>query len=116
MWIEFNCDRTCQHREECRFRAFFRKLGSNRVYSNTIKVKAEFSDLEALNRAAVALGAKVLGLGTHSLYSSQEQGFGIHLKGWTHPIIARADGTLAYDDYHGAWGNVSDIKRLTERY
>jgi len=84
--------------------------------SHTVKVKIEMKNTDALTRAAIALGGQVLGQGTHRLYSSQEDGFAIKLPGWQYPVIAKTDGTLAYDDYQGHWGNVRDIETLKSRY
>lgn len=58
----------------------------------------------------------MIGQGSHKLFGDSESGFGFRLPGWRYPLVLRADGTLAYDDYHGSWGNVADIQRLTGAY
>jgi hypothetical protein len=40
----------------------------------------------------------------------------IILPRWSYPIVVRTDHTLAYDDYHGTWGDVADLDRLHEEY
>jgi hypothetical protein len=73
-------------------------------------------DPRALKAAVEAMGGQFLGEGQYKLYSSSEIGLGFRLPGWTYPCICRSDGTLAYDDYNGAWGNVNDLQRLKGAY
>lgn len=35
---------------------------------------------------------------------------------WFHPIVLRADGTLAYDAFGGSWGDLAGLDRLREKY
>lgn len=84
--------------------------------SHTVKVKVAFKDGDALGRAAIALGGTCLGQGQHQLFSSTETGVGIQLPGWRFPLVARADGTLAFDDFNGSWGNRADLDKLKQRY
>lgn len=84
--------------------------------SETLKVKVEFRNATSLAGAVTAMGGQVLGQGTHRLYQTSEQGFGFKLPGWRYPLVSRPDGTLAYDDYHGAWGDVTDLEKLKTRY
>lgn len=84
--------------------------------SHTVKVKVEFKDTGALARAVELMGGAVIGQGQHELYSGSEPGWGFTLPGWQYPLILRADGSLAFDDYHGYWGNVADLDRLKAEY
>lgn len=84
--------------------------------SHTAQIAADYSHTEALERAVRAIGGHLGGQGTHCLYGSRETGMAIVLPGWNYPIVVRADNTLAYDDFNGAWGNVSDLDRLHEEY
>lgn len=84
--------------------------------SHTVKINIELRNREALAAALQAMGAQVYGEGTHQLFAGPEVGFGFQLPGWHYPLVARADGTLAYDDYHGSWGNVADLDALREEY
>jgi hypothetical protein len=84
--------------------------------SHTVKVKVELKDRVALARVIVAMGGRVLGEGTHSLFAAAEQGFGFTLPGWQFPLVLKDNGELAFDDYKGAWGKVSDLDRLKDRY
>jgi hypothetical protein len=84
--------------------------------SHTAQISADYSNQDALAAAVKILGGHLGGTGTHCLYSSREQGLAIILPNWHYPIVVRPDGTLAYDDYNGAWGNVADLDRLHEEY
>lgn len=84
--------------------------------SHTVRVQIALRNRSALATAVSALGGQVLGDGEHRLYSSREVGFAVKLPGWRYPIVVREDSTLAYDDYHGAWGNPRDLERLKGRY
>lgn len=118
--MKFDCPRSCpqyEQRDECRFNAVFAKLGAGVVTSHTTTIKAEFSDHDVLSGAVLSLGGKVLGMGTHSLFSSQSTtGFGFTLPNWRYPLVATADGSLSFDDYKGHWGNVADLERLKGAY
>lgn len=114
----FICPRTCPMISErwCRFRPVLDALGPVRVNSHTVRVTVDLRDDRALGDAVAALGGSVLGRGTHRLYQGDESGLGFRLPGWRYPLVARPDGTLAYDDYNGAWGRVADIDRLRGEY
>jgi hypothetical protein len=41
----------------------------------------------------------------------------VELPGWTYPaVIHTADGTIAYDNYGGKWGNLAELDRLMQAY
>lgn len=84
--------------------------------SHTVKVKVSYSSLAALSKAVEAMGGKVLGDGTHKLFDAAHAGFGFTLKGWNYPLVLKADGELAFDDYGGQWGNRADLDRLRGEY
>jgi hypothetical protein len=73
-------------------------------------------NLEAVTKAAEAMGATMLGQGNHRLYSSNHTGLGFKLNGWQFPIVVTEDGVIHYDDFNGRWGNPNDIKTLTDDY
>lgn len=117
--MKFDCDRTCplfERVDQCRFNAMFRKLGPGVVTSHTTTIKAEFRDNDRLGSAAVAMGGKVLGMGEHRLYSESKTGFGFTLPGWRYPIVCESNGSLAFDNYQGSWGNQCDLERLKGEY
>lgn len=84
--------------------------------SHTSQIAADYSHPEALAAAVAKLGGRVIGEGRHKLFSSAHDGLGIRLNNWAYPLIVQADGTLAYDDYGGKWGNLADLDRLHEEY
>lgn len=84
--------------------------------SHTLTVKIAIKDHRALDAAVRRMGGAMLGEGSHKLFSSAESGIGFKLPGWSYPLIAREDGSLAYDDYHGRWGNPADIEALENIY
>jgi hypothetical protein len=112
--MKFDCERTCRFREACRFSPALSTL--RLVHSHTSVVAIELRDGRALKAAVEALGGTFVGQGEYKLYSSKETGTGFRLPGWHFPLVSRADGSLAYDDYNGAWGNVSDLQRLKGMY
>jgi hypothetical protein len=84
--------------------------------SHTISAQIELRNTAALDYAVKQMNGQILGQGTHRLFSTQETGFGFRLPNWRCPLVARSNGTLAYDDYNGAWGNVSDLDKLKAHY
>ena len=117
--MKFDCPRSCpqyEQRDECRFNAVFAKLGAGVVTSHTTTIKSEFKDNDRLGAAAAAMGGKVLGMGTHKLYSESKTGFGFTLPGWSYPIVCEANGSLAFDNFNGRWGNQADLERLKCEY
>lgn len=117
--MSFDCDRTCPLHElvdVCRFSKVFAKLGPSVVTSHTTTIKSEFKDHDILAGAVRGMGGKVLGMGTHKLYSESKTGFGFTIPGWSYPIIAEANGSLAFDNFNNRWGDVADLERLKDEY
>jgi hypothetical protein len=113
----FSCARTCRPYIECKFGPIMRAVGSTKVVSHTVRVSIELSNHAALAAAVLAMGGAVLGIGQHKLFNSQpESGFGFTLPSWRHPLVLKADGKLAFDDYGGKWGNTADIEKLKGKY
>ena len=44
---------------------------------------------------------------------SVHEGLAIKLPGWQFPIVIKESGEIAYDNYHGSWGNAVEVSRLT---
>lgn len=84
--------------------------------SHRVEVSIEFRDPDALGDAVVALGGKVIGHGTHTLFDGAVQGFAFSLPGWKFPLCLQADGKLVFDDYSGKWGDQKDLERLKGEY
>ena len=117
--MNFECPRSCrwaEHKDVCRFMPVLSKLGPGVVTSHTTTIKAEFRDHDRLGGAVVAMGGKVLGMGSHKLYSEHKTGFGFTLPGWSYPIVCEANGSLAFDNFGERWGKSSDLERLKGEY
>jgi hypothetical protein len=84
--------------------------------SHTVRVQIEFRNHEALLTAIQRLNWHVLGEGSYELFSSTEAGLGIQIPGWRYPVVIKGDGTIAFDDYNGRWGNRADIEKLRAEY
>lgn len=84
--------------------------------SHTYNIRTEIRDRIALEAACEKLGIKVLDGQTHHLYGGTEKGIGIKIPGWNYPVVVKDNGTLAYDDYNGSWGNKQDLTKLTAYY
>lgn len=113
----FSCPRICTPGHACRFQAVLSAIGTATVMSHTVSVSVQIKDKGPLGAAVLAMGGTVLGDGTHKLYSrNNENGFGFKLPGWIYPLVLREDGTLAFDDYNGHWGNREDLQKLTAKY
>lgn len=84
--------------------------------SHTTTVDIKFKNKEAVVKAATLLNATILGEGTHRLFSSNETGLALKLPSWHYPMVIHQDGTVAFDNYNGAWGNIKDLDRFKELY
>ena len=118
MQDNFNCPRTCPLVGNfwCRFRPVLDRLGRVQVNSHTVRVKVEYTDPGALERAVQALGGKWLGSGSHRLFEGMVTGHGFKLDQWNYPIVLQPNGELAFDDFNGRWGNPADLERLKGEY
>jgi hypothetical protein len=84
--------------------------------SHTVTIDVKFKDKEVAVKAAEAMGASVIGEGSHRLYSSSHSGLAIKFPGWNYPVVIDGDGKIFYDNYNGAWGNQSILERFQEEY
>jgi len=119
--VAFDCSRTCpafERRDVCRFSALLAGLGVRAVVnSHTVRVAVEFSNVDALRAAVDELGGQFIGAGVHRLFERGDvAGVAFRLLGWRYPLVATADGSLAFDAYGGKWGNVADVDRLRAAY
>lgn len=84
--------------------------------SHTVTVDIKCKNKEGITKAAQTMGAHIIGEGTHRLFGSTETGLGIKLNGWSYPIVIKNDGTVAFDNYGGRWGDIKDLDMLKELY
>lgn len=83
--------------------------------SHTMNIAIELHDREALEAACQRLGLR-MEEGKFKLYQTSEEGIGIYLPGWRYPVVVKNDGTIAYDNYNGNWGDVKEINKLRAFY
>jgi hypothetical protein len=81
-----------------------------------MNVSLELRDKDALFAACDRLGCPMLMRDDHKLFSSTETGIGVMLPDWRYPVVVRDNGTVAFDNYNGAWGNVSLLNELKAYY
>ncbi len=83
--------------------------------SHTMSIQTEIRDLTALEAACKRLELTTE-TGTFKLFQTTEEGTAIHFEGWKYPAVVKNDGTVAYDDYNGRWGDVGQLNELTAYY
>ena len=87
--------------------------------SSTMNVKLEIRDVAALTAAVLRMGGSIDAHGgVYKLFDdTRHKGRAVHLTGWRYPIVVDTEtGKVAYDDYHGKWGNVADLNKLKGYY
>lgn len=84
--------------------------------SHLLTIKTEIKDMEALASAVEALGGHVLGMGKYLVYTQWVEGLGIRLPGWYYPVVLKEDGSLAFDNDRGRWGDPARLDELRSRY
>lgn len=86
--------------------------------SHTATVSMAFKNLEILEKLCIKMNLPYT-KGSHmvQLYETQEKAvFSVKLPGWRYPVAIKEDDTVAYDDYNGAWGKISELHKLQNRY
>jgi hypothetical protein len=85
--------------------------------SHIVEIQTQVRD-----EAAVAAACRRLGLappvnGQHKLFTSTASGLGIQLPGWTYQVVCDLrSGQLAFDNYHGRWGEQSKLDAFLQAY
>ena len=86
--------------------------------SHVTRVKTQLKNLEILEKACRALKIPFR-CGAHRirLYSGTAVAVAsFELPEWRYPVAVEADGSLAYDNYNGGWGEVMHLNRLKQEY
>jgi hypothetical protein len=83
--------------------------------SHTMNISIEIHDRAALLAACERLGLRTAE-GEHRLCSSNEVGLAVFLPGWLYPVVVREDGSVAFDNYHGQWGQIGELNILKAYY
>ncbi len=86
--------------------------------SHIVTVRAtKFTDRQALREAVRRLkDAAIIGEQMFHLFSRRIKGLGIQLSGWQYPVVVGEDGTIAYDNFGGHWGDQAELDRLVQAY
>jgi len=83
--------------------------------SHIVEIKTKLTDPTILAEVCGQLGLEIRN-GRHQLFSASVSGNGIKLNGWQYPIVVKDDGTVAYDNYGGKWGDISRLNELVQMY
>lgn len=83
--------------------------------SHTMNIQIELHDRAALEAACQRLGLTITE-GKVKFYSTEEEGLLVHLPGWKYPICIKQNGTIAYDNYNGQWGQEKELNKLRAYY
>jgi hypothetical protein len=84
--------------------------------SHRATIELELRDPDALAEAARAVGAR-LDHGAVTFYDrSTISGLRIHLPGWRYPVVVDAQHRAHYDNYNGAWGDITLLHRFRQTY
>ena len=83
--------------------------------SKTMNMTIDLNDRVALMSACERLNLRVEE-GTFQLFRTTEKGLGIFLEGWKFPAVLKADGSVAFDNYEGHWGDEKELNKLKAYY
>jgi len=84
--------------------------------SHTILLKNVRVSQQAARAAAHRLGWAVSATDKETVKffdGSIHVGLSVKLPGWKFSLVVKEDGSLAYDNFHGNWGNAIEVSRLT---
>jgi hypothetical protein len=85
--------------------------------SHTTTIETKLLDPGVLQAACTALGIACTLNSEAKLYdNSRHQGTVIQLPGWKFPIIVKADGSVAADNFKGNWGKIDELNKLKQEY
>jgi hypothetical protein len=85
--------------------------------SHIVTINTKVTDPSALSSACERLGLAEPVQGTAQLFSEAATGLIVNLPGWNYPaVIDTATGSIAFDNYGGAWGNQSELNKLLQAY
>jgi hypothetical protein len=85
--------------------------------SHLVTIKTQIRDPAAVRAACTRLKLEPPVDGEHVIYERKLRGLGVKLTGWTFPVVCRTEsGELDYDNYSGAWGNMSELNKFKQAY
>jgi hypothetical protein len=85
--------------------------------SHIVTIKTEVRDPAGVLAACRRLGLPEPIHGTGQLFSGEATGLLVKLPDWLYPIVCdTTSGTLAYDNYNGAWGDQAQFDHFLQAY
>jgi hypothetical protein len=85
--------------------------------SHIVQIQTEVRDPTAVAAACRRLGLPEPVHGTAQLFSGEATGLLVKLPDWRYPIVCDpASGTLAYDNFAGAWGRPEHVGAFLQAY
>jgi hypothetical protein len=85
--------------------------------SHIVRIQTQLRDPVAVQAACTRLGLAQPEQGAFQLYSSTATGLAVRLPNWRYPVVCRTDvGELAFDNFHGAWGDIVQLHRFQQAY
>ena len=85
--------------------------------SHIVTIQTEVRDRAAVFTACRRLRLSPPREGTARLFSSEATGLLVELPRWRYPLVCQIEtGTLAYDNYRGAWGEPVHLDRFLQAY
>jgi hypothetical protein len=85
--------------------------------SHIVTIQTRVHDPAAIERACGRLGLPRPVPGTATLFSGEVTGILVRLPDWMYPVVIDpAAGTIAYDNFEGAWGAQEHLDRFLQLY
>jgi len=85
--------------------------------SHIVTIQTRVTDPEAVEAACRRLGLNHPSEGRARLFSQEVEGLLLPLPHWKYPVaIDLKTGTIAYDNFNGAWGDIAELHRFTQAY
>src|SRR5262245_42285737 len=91
--------------------------GRNERMSHIVTIQTKLHDPRAVAAACQRLDLAAPVQGTAKLYSGDVNGLLVQLPGWQYPLaIDTLTGTVAYDNFGGAWGERQRLDKFLQMY
>lgn len=89
--------------------------------SHKTEVQTQFGDIDSLKKTCEELGYRFEETSKVQLFESGPNGLvdcvaAVHIPGWNYPVAIKEDGTAAFDNFNGRWGNESNLDSLRQKY
>ena len=85
--------------------------------SHVVTIKTECRDPNAIAAACRRLDHAEPVHGKFKLFTAEATGLAVQLPGWRYPVVCDTSaGTVAFDDYNGAWGDRKLLDQFLQMY